>query len=146
MNVGVAPRGGLVVEGCHPARRRFRAWTRPALFAALAAIAIGGCATTGVRPHVAASAPAPRAEVGLASWYDAPRGARGLTAAHRTLPLGTRVRVTNLDNGRRALLVITGRGPFRRARILDVSRHAARRLGFLTAGTARVRVEVVERR
>ncbi|HET7226734.1 MAG TPA: septal ring lytic transglycosylase RlpA family protein [Candidatus Eisenbacteria bacterium] len=117
-------------------------WRAPLV--ALTALVVGGCATTGVRP-AAVAPPAPRAEIGLASWYDAPRGARGLTAAHRTLPLGTRVRVTNLDNGRRALLVITGRGPFRRSRILDVSRHAARRLGFLTEGTARVRLEVLER-
>jgi len=66
-----------------------------------------------------------------------------LTAAHRTLPFGTRVRVTNLDNGRSVLLTITDRGPFRKGRVIDVSRRAARKLGFLRQGLARVRVEVV---
>lgn len=66
-----------------------------------------------------------------------------LTAAHRTLPFGTRVRVTNLDNGRRVVVTVTDRGPFRRERVIDVSRRAAKDLGFLRAGTARVRLEAV---
>jgi rare lipoprotein A len=68
---------------------------------------------------------------------------RRLTAAHRTLPFGTRVRVINLDNGRRVVVTVTDRGPFRRARVIDVSSRAAGQLGFLTAGTARVRLEVL---
>ena len=67
----------------------------------------------------------------------------GLSAAHRTLPFGTRVRVTNLQNGRSVVVTITDRGPFRRGRIVDVSRRAARDLGFLRAGVARVRLEVL---
>ncbi len=67
----------------------------------------------------------------------------GLSAAHRTLPFGTRVRVTNLKNGRSVVVTITDRGPFRRGRIVDVSRRAARDLGFLRAGVARVRLEVL---
>ncbi|MEK7347591.1 MAG: septal ring lytic transglycosylase RlpA family protein [Candidatus Eisenbacteria bacterium] len=66
-----------------------------------------------------------------------------LSAAHRTLPFGTRVRVTNLKNGRSVVVTITDRGPFRRGRIVDVSRRAARDLGFLRAGVARVRLEVI---
>ena len=66
-----------------------------------------------------------------------------LTAAHPTLPFGTRVRVTNLDNGRSVVVTITDRGPFRRKRIIDVSRRAAKELGFVREGTARVRVEVL---
>lgn len=68
---------------------------------------------------------------------------RRLTAAHRTLPFGTRVRVTNLDNGRHVTVTVTDRGPYRRARVIDVSRRAAKDLGFLRSGTARVRLEVV---
>jgi rare lipoprotein A len=66
-----------------------------------------------------------------------------LTAAHRTLPFGTRVRVTNLENGRSVVVTITDRGPFRKGRVIDVSRRAAGKLGFLREGTTRVRVEVV---
>lgn len=68
---------------------------------------------------------------------------RQLTAAHRTLPFGTRVRVVNLDNGRRVIVTVTDRGPFKRERVIDVSRRAARELGFLRAGTAHVRLEVL---
>ena len=64
------------------------------------------------------------------------------TAAHPTLPFGTRVRVTNLENGRSLVVVINDRGPFVRGRIIDVSRRAARQLGFERKGTAPVRVEV----
>jgi rare lipoprotein A len=67
-----------------------------------------------------------------------------LTAAHRTLPFGTRVRVTNLKNSRSVVVTINDRGPFRRGRILDVSRRAASDLGFLRAGVARVKLRVLE--
>ena len=90
-------------------------------------------------------------QVGLASWYDLPgRTASGerydqqeLTAAHRTLPLGTRVLVTNLANGHSVRVRINDRGPFKRGRVIDVSRAAARRLGMVGTGTARVRIEVL---
>ncbi len=65
-----------------------------------------------------------------------------LTAAHRSLPFGTMVRVTNLDNGRQVTVTINDRGPFKKKRVIDVSSRAARELGFLRAGTARVRIEV----
>jgi len=118
---------------------------------ALLAILLGaaaGCATT--RPLVAR----PTDQVGLASYYgrahDGRRTASGesfdmsdMTAAHRSLPFGTRVRVTNLANGRHAVVRINDRGPFRRARILDVSYAAARKLGFAGRGVARVRLEVL---
>jgi rare lipoprotein A len=68
----------------------------------------------------------------------------GLTAAHRTLTLGTRARITNLDNGREVDLIINDRGPFVRGRILDCSYGAAKALGFAGAGLARVRIEVLE--
>jgi rare lipoprotein A len=66
----------------------------------------------------------------------------GMTAAHRTLPFNTWVRVENLSNHRTAELRITDRGPFVDGRILDVSHAAARTLGFLGPGTAEVRFEV----
>jgi len=68
-----------------------------------------------------------------------------LTAAHRTLPFGTRIRVTNLENGRKVYLRVNDRGPHRKSRVIDVSYVAARRLGFVREGVARVRVEVASR-
>ena len=118
------------------------------LFALLAPI---GCA--GTRPPLA---PMEReVEVGFASYYASRfhgvRTASGerydeqaMTAAHRTLPFGTRVRVTNLTNGRSVVVTITDRGPFAPGRIIDVSRRAARNLDFVRAGTARVRIRVLE--
>lgn len=93
------------------------------------------------------------AEQGRASWYAfttiTASGERAnpsaMTAAHRTLPFGTRVRVDNLDNGRSVVVRINDRGPFIRGRIIDVTRAAAGQLGFVNAGTARVRVSVIGR-
>lgn len=65
----------------------------------------------------------------------------GLTAAHRTLPFGTRLRVTNVRTGRSVVVRVTDRGPFHGSRILDLSKAAARRIGMVRSGTARVRVE-----
>ncbi len=66
-----------------------------------------------------------------------------MVAAHRTLPMGTKVRVVNLSNGHEAVVRITDRGPYGRGRIIDVSRCAAKQLGLLRSGTARVRLEAV---
>ena len=66
-----------------------------------------------------------------------------LTAAHRTLPFGTRVRVTNLENGKRVVVRINDRGPFKKGRVLDVTPAAARALGFANAGLAHVRLDVL---
>ena len=69
---------------------------------------------------------------------------REMVAAHRTLPLGTRVRVTNLENGRSIILRVIDRGPYSgRRNIIDVSEGAARRLDFIREGRIRVRVEVL---
>jgi len=68
----------------------------------------------------------------------------GMTAAHKRLPFGTRVRVDNLDNGRRTEVRINDRGPFVDDRVIDLSRAAAREIGMLGQGTARVRIIVVE--
>lgn len=93
-------------------------------------------------------------ENGIASWYGTKfhgkRTANGetfdmneLTAAHRTLPMPSMVRVVNLNNGRSLMIRVNDRGPFARGRIIDVSRRAAQLLGFQNQGTARVRVEIV---
>jgi rare lipoprotein A len=88
---------------------------------------------------------------GYASWYgEAQKTASGerfnkraLTAAHRTLPLGTRVRVTNTRNGRSVIVRINDRGPYSRGRIIDLSEAAARQLGMIDAGVAPVELEIV---
>jgi rare lipoprotein A len=88
---------------------------------------------------------------GGASWYGlGGRTASGeeivpgaLTAAHRTLPFGTRVKVENLGNGRTVVVRINDRGPFIRGRMIDLTRAAAEKLGFVRAGVAKVRMTVV---
>lgn len=67
-----------------------------------------------------------------------------LTAAHRSLPFGTRVRVTNLNNERSVVVRINDRGPFVRGRVIDVSRAAAERLDMLRAGVVPVRIETLD--
>ncbi len=69
--------------------------------------------------------------------------ASAFTAAHRTLPFGTRVRVTNLSNHRSVVVTITDRGPFKSRRVIDVSAKAADELGFRSAGLAHVLVETI---
>jgi rare lipoprotein A len=88
------------------------------------------------------------AESGRAAFYSGGRtasgertGPAGLTAAHRTLPFGTMVLVTNVHNGRTVVVRITDRGPYGRGRIIDVSRAAARELDMIDSGTAMVSVE-----
>lgn len=66
-----------------------------------------------------------------------------MTAAHRTLPFGTRARVMNLRSGESVMVRINDRGQFRKGRILDLSYAAARKLGVVARGLARVRVEVL---
>jgi rare lipoprotein A len=88
------------------------------------------------------------AETGIAAFYGGGRtasgevsGPNGLTAAHRTLPFGTKVLVTNVRNGRTVLVRINDRGPYGRGRIIDLSRAAARELDMIKVGTTRVSVE-----
>jgi peptidoglycan lytic transglycosylase len=88
-----------------------------------------------------------QAENGMASFYGGGRTASGeitgpaaLTAAHRTLPFGTNVMVTNIGNGKTVVVRITDRGPYGRRRIIDVSRAAARKLGLIDSGTTMVSV------
>jgi rare lipoprotein A len=91
---------------------------------------------------------------GMASWYGHPHHGRitasgqrfdmyELTAAHRTLPMETRLRVINLTNGRSVLVTITDRGPFVRKRVIDLSFAAAREIGMIGPGTAPVQLEIL---
>ena len=106
----------------------------------------------------ASAAPPAKTFVGLASFYgpgfhgrETANGEifnqRAMTAAHRTLPLGTVVRVTNLENGRSVVVRINDRGPYgrnyRRGTIIDVSKGAAQRLRFIEDGLVQVKVEVL---
>lgn len=68
----------------------------------------------------------------------------GISAAHRILPLGTTIRVTNLDNYKSIKVRVNDRGPFARNRVLELSYGAAKELGFVAQGTARVKVEALE--
>lgn len=106
-------------------------------------------------PIIPAGAVAIVTETGLASWYGPPydtrRGSNGeiynmhaMTAAHRTLPLGTIVRVTNLKTNHSALVRITDRGPFIPGRIIDLSLAAAHKVDVYRPGVAQVRVEVMQ--
>ena len=67
-----------------------------------------------------------------------------LTAAHKELPLGTKVEVTNLSNGRKVVVRINDRGPFHGNRVLDLSRAAAQELGTLNAGVAQVQIRALQ--
>ncbi|WP_170931104.1 septal ring lytic transglycosylase RlpA family protein [Pseudomonas sp. SID14000] len=91
-------------------------------------------------------------KTGTASYYGArhhgkrtasgePFNQHSLTAAHRSLPFGTRVRVTNLANQRSVVVRINDRGPHTRGRLIDLSRAAAEKIGMIRSGTARVRVQ-----
>lgn len=94
-------------------------------------------------------------ETGIASWYGKDFHGRktasgetfdmsAISAAHRTLPLGAVIRVTNLDNFKSIKVKVNDRGPFSGSRILELSYAAARELGFAARGTARVKIEVFE--
>lgn len=123
-------------------------WARTA-FLALLALFAGGCAGTN-RP---AATPPDLATVGEASWYGIEERGRptasgepmdpgALTAAHRTLPFGTIVEVTNLATGAAVQVRINDRGPFVHPRVIDLSHEAARRVGMVREGVARVRLTV----
>jgi rare lipoprotein A len=134
----------LVLAGCGGGSRRTRARTPPP-----------------PRPPSTAKISVPKnakpllVETGLASWYGAPyhkrRSANGEvydmnanTAAHRTLPMNSIVRVTNLKTGNSTLVRITDRGPFVPGRVIDLSAAAAREVDAWREGLARVRLEVLE--
>jgi rare lipoprotein A len=121
-------------------------------------VAAGGCAKKKKRVpvrHTPPPASAPlKGETGVASWYGKPYHGRAtasgeiydmdkISAAHRTLPFETRVRVHNLDNGKTVEVRINDRGPFIAGRVIDLSRAAAASIGMIGPGLARVRLEIL---
>ena len=124
----------------------------------LSLVTLGACSVGHVEPATAAPAMVQRqtpslAETGTASWYGSWHqgrltasgerfNARAFTAAHRSLPFGTILRVTNLANGETVKVRVNDRGPYIRGRTLDLSAAAARALGITKDGIARVRIEV----
>jgi rare lipoprotein A len=128
----------------------------PAILAtSVACLMLSNCAK---KHRVATAPPAPAAirstETGLASWYGHPYHGRAaangeiydmekLTAAHRTLPFGTFVRVTNLGNGKSVEVRIIDRGPFVAGRIIDLSHAAAQEIEMIGPGVAQVRVDIL---
>jgi rare lipoprotein A len=105
--------------------------------------------------HIVASGSPIYSEIGKASWYGPPynrrRGANGqiydqeaMTAAHRTLPMNSLLRVTNLQTGQSAIMRVTDRGPFVPDRVLDLSLASARAVGVYRPGVAQVRIEVFQ--
>jgi rare lipoprotein A (peptidoglycan hydrolase) len=124
---------------------------------------LGGCASTvsrrGQLPHTVTPPPTQSrpGQVGRASWYGTKHQGKmtasgevynqyDLTAAHPTLPLGSRAVVTNLDNGKTVEVRINDRGPFVDGRVIDLSRGAAQAIGVVKPGTARVRVKTLSPR
>lgn len=128
-------------------------WARSTVCAAMLLTA---AAAGQADPAAAQSARAADRQVGEASWYgpgfhgrETASGERydqnAMTAAHRRLPLGSVVKVRNLENGREVTVEINDRGPYAKGRVIDLSRAAARRLDMVEDGVARVQVQVVRR-
>ena len=118
----------------------------------IALVLAGACSSR--QPPRAPGTPPSRVDEGLASWYGLEEAGRAtasgeamapekLTAAHKTLPFGSFVRVTDLDTGKQVEVIINDRGPFVGDRIIDLSFAAARDLGMVDKGVARVRIEVI---
>ena len=125
------------------------------------ALGLAGCSGSSPRftpasaPHMQVGGEYSESEEGMASYYaDEFHGRKtsngetfdmeGLTAAHRSLPFNTTVRVTNLDNGRSVTVRINDRGPFVEGRVIDLSKAGAKAIGMIGTGTAPVRLEVIE--
>jgi len=128
--------GAVLVAGCGPGLPRFTSRERP-------------------EPPVRGEPPAASQMAGVASYYADEFNGRPtasgevynmdeLTAAHRTLPFGTKVRVTSVDTGRSVIVRINDRGPFKDDRVIDLSLGAAKQLGLIAAGTGRVVLQILE--
>ncbi len=128
------------------------------LFVAACFLALSSCATRKIVPPKTASTPKPARigmkQVGIASWYGDPyhgrKAANGeiydmntFTAAHKSLPFETWVRVKNLSNNKTTEVRITDRGPFVAGRIIDLSRASATQIELIRPGTAKVRIQVI---
>ncbi len=112
--------------------------------------------TSRVRPDPSALEPASSSQLqGVASYYadefNGRKTANGevydmneMTAAHRTLPFGTKVKVTNVDSGKSVVVRINDRGPFKDDRVIDLSLGAAKQLGLIAMGTGRVILQILE--
>ena len=133
---------------------------KPLLFAILTVfLGLSACVPPYKQRHPERALKGAYSEEGLGSWYGMDKGKvkehgkltasgrpydqNALTAAHKTLPLGTRVQVTNLENGKRLIVVINDRGPYIEGRIIDLTLRGARILGYEAKGTARVRIEAI---
>lgn len=138
--------------------------TRNSKAAALALAGVLGISSCALEANANAPQPKPKpewqvssVERGKASWYGincnggthTASGERlrnhASTAAHKTLPMGTKVRVVNLDNGKSEVVRITDRGPYKKGRIIDVTEGVAQRLGFFKRGIVKVKVEVLKK-
>ncbi len=129
---------------------------RPVLWVIASILLLSGCSTMtrhlpSPPPAAAPSSAAPPAHVVTASWYGAELSGRRtrsgevfnpseLTAASRSLPIGSRVKVTNVSNGRAVVVRINDRGPFVKGRGIDLSHAAAQRIGFIGKGVGRVQI------
>ena len=140
---------------CHSAAPRFRHRSFLLVSILWTALCIAASPASAARAvSLAANNAEPNAQIGIASWYGAKEAGRRTasgaifdprqpTAAHRTLPLGTCVRVTHLGNGHFVVVPIIDRGPYIHGRLIDLSEIAAQRLGMKQAGLAQVRITVV---
>jgi rare lipoprotein A len=147
MGLGISPRIHCI--GSYPSARLGHA------FFLVAFALVAGCSIPPSKVRAPEPPAVPLSQTGIASWYGP--GFHGkatasgeiynqneFTAAHQTLPLGTRVMVTNLENGNAAEVVINDRGPFAKGRIIDLSHSAAQSINMVGPGTALVRVDVIE--
>ena len=131
----------------NPHRRTLLRWAAVSLLIAVSIVGCGGSKRPSTEPHKGRFV-----ETGVASWYGKPFHGRTtangerydmhkMTAAHKTLPFGAMVKVTDLETGRSVNVRINDRGPFAKGRIIDLSKKAAKQLGIYERGTARVRIE-----
>ena len=136
-------------------RRLLRPRSKALAALLLALLVASACSKRKPAPPAPFTPPPGWTESGVASWYGDPyhgrKAANGetydmeqLTAAHRTLPFGAILLVTNLTNGKEVRVRVTDRGPFVDHRIIDLSRAAARVIGMIGPGTARVRIRLLE--
>jgi rare lipoprotein A len=150
---GAAPAGDAEEFRAHAQRQALWIAVGAAILLCAPAIGLRHDPVEDVAGRVEAAVPA-WTQSGRVSWYGPGFHGRqtasgeifdsgALTMAHRSLPLGSRVRVTNLDNGRSVVLRVNDRGPYVRGRIVDLSRAAAKRLDFVDDGVVKARIELL---